>query len=211
MGKLTPTVLLAGSVLAQTLAGQPPPAPISVPLNQQNLGANRYRLENADQLVRDTLAKLAILSRSTDPFGLSQDPDAQPQKPKIVPKNNSKYQNIAPTPFADVIAAIRVNGVMPGQGRFLVRSRTFKAGDTFPLRYLDKSIQVQVLHVSASAIDFKNLQTGESASLALNLLPSGMQRGGTGNNGPPGLERDNPSAPLEVDVAPPPTAATERR
>lgn len=216
MGKLTPILLLTGSVLTPVLAAKdtsPAPAPkdAAAPAagqadDQADARASRYQLAAPEKAAQETWAKLVMRSRNIDPFGLPQDPSLAPPKPTPSQKTK-KLQNFAPTPFSEVVAAIRVNGVT--KGSFLVRDRTFKTGDTFPIRYLDKLVQVRVLKVTTSAIHLQNLQTGESASLALNILPPGIQRG-KGTTGPPGIQRDNPSTPLVVDIPQPSTAATER-
>jgi hypothetical protein len=216
MGKLTATTLLAATLLtpwlhastppvAAAAAGQPPSPPVAPPATPATPPAARYALDDLDQAVERNWSVAAIRSRATDPFGLPQDPTVQIQKPKLA-TNTSKYRNIAPTPFNEIVAAIPVNTVMPAKGRFLVRNRSFQVGDTFPINYQDKSVAVRVMRVSSDAIDFKNLQTGESASLSLGSMPRGMHKG-SGREGPPGLERDDPAAPLQVDVAPPATAA----
>jgi len=164
-------------------------------------------LADLDAFVKERAGSFSMAKRPTDPFGLLQDPAAAPVAPKVVAKTENKFMNIPPTPFADVIDAIHVTAVMPQHQRFLVGSRSIGRGDSFPIHYRDKSLTVQVLKVSAKKIDFRNTATGETASLSLDLLPPGMSRDEGGGTGPPGLQRDNPAAPIEVQIALPPTDA----
>jgi hypothetical protein len=162
----------------------------------------RYQLAHIDSYIDDHEKTYDIRTLDIDPFGLPQDPSKKPITPKITPKRFHKYKNIPPTPFADIIAALRVNAVMPHQQRFLIGSRSIRRGDKFPSVFRDKSITVQVLRVEGKKIDFLNTTTGETAALSLELLPPGMNRE-SGKANPPGLVRNDPAAPIEVQLDPP--------
>ncbi len=213
MGRLTTALaILAALATRAHAAGDPAPAAAGPPPAAPDAAASssRFRLADVDAFIKDRAAAFDIASRATDPFGLCQDPAAAPPRPKITSTVAGKFVHIPPVPFADVVGALEVTAVMPLQQRFLVGSRMIKLGDRFPIHYRDKSITVQVTNVSGRRIDFRNLKTGESAALALDVLPHGMRRDGRAAQGPPGLARDNPSAPIEVDVATPSSDVSKR-
>jgi len=220
MGRIIPTLTALSSlalVMPVQAASEKPPvnAPAtedaSRPATEENDApgslASRYHLDDVDSYIIARSKTFAIRALAIDPFGLPQDPSKKPIAPKITPKSFNKYKNIPPTPFADVIAALRVNAVMPHQQRFLIGSRSIQRGDKFPIVYRDKSITVQVLHIGGSKIDFRNTSTNETAALSLKLLPPGMNRD-SGEAKPPGFNRDNPSAPVEVQLNPPTSGAS---
>ncbi len=220
MGRIIPTLTaLASLALAHPLpaasdgspVNAPPTADASRPDTKENDApeplASRYHLGDVDSYIAAHAKTFAIRTLETDPFGLPQDPSKKPLAPKISPKTFNKYKNIPPTPFADVIAALKVNAVMPHQQRFLIASRTIRRGDKFPIVFQDKSISVEVLHIGGGRIDFRNTSTNETASLSLKLLPSGMNRD-TGKASPPGLLRNDPDAPVEVHIPPPTSGAS---
>ena len=151
----------------------------------------------------------SIRNRTTDPFGRYQDPEFKAPEPKII---NSKqplaYKAPPPMPFADVVAAIQVNVVIPAQKRFLVSTpsgaRSFKTGDVFPIQLPNngKKIRVQVKSVTAPAILFANLDTGETAVLKPDIMPAGMQKG-TGGITAPGIQPAGADSPIEIGITPP--------
>lgn len=212
MGRLTTTLAILAALAPAARAADPPkPAAAPTPDAGQTSTSSRHHLNAVDAFVKQRAAAFEISKRPTDPFGLFQDPNVAPPPPKLSAKAPTKFMNIPPTPFADVVKAIEVSAVMPLQQRFLVGSRMIKLGDKFPIHYRDKSITVQVIKVGGKRIDFRNVQSGETAALPLDLLPPGMSRGARDSNGPPGLARDNPAAPIEVDVGVPSADITDKR
>lgn len=213
MGRLTTALAILAALAPRAhAAGDPAPAAAGPPPAAPDAAASpsRFRFADVDAFIKDRAAAFDIAGRPTDPFGLFQDPAAAPPPPKLASTVAGKFVHIPPVPFADVVGALEVTAVMPLQQRFLVGSRMIKLGDRFPIHYRDKSITVQVTKVSGRRIDFRNLKTGESAALALEVLPPGMRRDGRAAPGPPGLARDNPSAPIEVDVATPSSDVSKR-
>ena len=87
---------------------------------------------------------------------------------------------------------------MPGERKFLVGVRTFGQGDVFPLMYNGKTLRVQVMQVSPKQITFKNVETGETGALKLDMLPPGMIAGGGGNSRPPGMISNSDEVPLNL-------------
>lgn len=146
---------------------------------------------------------LLIRGRAADPFGQLQDPDAKPVIKAPVAGAVKRAAPIQATPFADIVGMIVVTTIMPGEKRFLVGTRSIKQGDQIPLSFRGRPIRVQVTEVTSRQIDFRNLDSGETASRKLDLLPAGMT---PGNNGitAPGMIPDRPNAPIELE-APDPT------
>ncbi|MES2440095.1 MAG: hypothetical protein V4584_13585 [Verrucomicrobiota bacterium] len=144
-----------------------------------------------------------IGSRTRDPFGQNQDPDA---KPVIKESPVQGIARVAPTvtPFPEIVQMITVNTIMPGEKRFLIMNRSFKQGDQIPFLFRNKPVRVQVAEVTSRKIVFRNLDTGEIAERKLDMLPVGMTPGTHGITAP-GMAPDRPSAPIELgagDTAP---------
>jgi len=224
MGRIITTSAIAAVLLTAASRAQVAPAPAApeakptAPATTAEKGSatdertsSRYHLSDIDQHISGIASGFAIARHETDPFGLTQDPSKKTAMPKIV-HATPRLRHIPPTPFKDVVAAIHVTAVLPSEQRFLVESRSIKRGDRFPILFRDKSVTVEVLRVSSSSITFQNVETKVVAKLVLDMVPPGMTRDAGGSAGPPGLERDNPSAPLELDVpsalpsSPPPAA-----
>ena len=148
--------------------------------------------------VKSIASVLDISKRPTDPFGQFQDPDAKPIiKPSVV-KATKQAAPVQSTPFADIIGLIQVNTIMPGERRFLIGTRSFKQGDIFPINFRGRSIKTQITAVDAREIKFRNVESGETASLTLKLLPVGMTPG-QGPITPPGMVPQIPNAPIDLD------------
>ena len=213
MGRIIPTSAIAAALLTAASWAQVSPAPAAPASKPAPPGedaarkdsatdertSSRYHLSAVEQHISAIASGFAIARHENDPFGLSQDPSKKSAMPKLV-HATPKLRHIPPTPFKDVVAAIQVTAVLPSQQRFLVKSRSIRRGDRFPVLFRDKSLTVEVVRVSSAKISFRNVKTKEVADLVLDMLPPGMTRDSGGSAGPPGLQRDNPSAPLQLDV-----------
>lgn len=151
-----------------------------------------------ESYVASLTAILSIRSRTNDPFGQAQDPAAKPLKPKIVQPNLPRPIALPSIKFSEVIAKIPVTTVIPGEGRFLVGTRSFLKGDRFPVRYQTHTYNTQILDVTARTILFRNLENGETGSLTLDLMPQGMSKGNQGVLAP-GMQPARGDAPLELE------------
>jgi hypothetical protein len=110
-----------------------------------------------------------------------------------------------------VVASIQVNMVIPAQKRFLVSTpagaRSLKQGNVFPIQLPNgKRVRVQVKSVTATAIRFVNLDTGEDGVLKPDVMPAGMQRGTAGITAP-GMQPSGADAPLEIQTNVPPISS----
>lgn len=141
---------------------------------------------------------LTIRTRNTDPFGQLQDPDAKPIIKTSVAKTTKRIAPVQSFPFSDIINRIKINTVMPKEKKFLVGTRSFIEGGHMNLAFRTKSISVSIVSVTANQIDLKNLETGETASIKINLLPVGMTPGNHGISAP-GMVKDQPNAPIDID------------
>jgi hypothetical protein len=181
----------------------PLPSPVQVVDDKFPAKPLRHVGEAVDQFVQEAAATLAITTREFDPFGLPQDPDYRPPAPPPSATAENVQQSV---PFADIVRRIQITTVMTGDKKFLVGSRSFSAGDRFPVNFEGQSIWIEVVEVSARQVLFKNSQTGETAAQALNLLPPGMTPGSGGITAP-GMVPNNQQAPLDLNSsgsAPPP-------
>ena len=148
--------------------------------------------------VRSITTIFTIAKRTTDPFGLPQDPNAKPViKPKLA-KSTRVTPAYQATPFSEIVRMIKVTTIMPNERRFLIGTRSVRQGDSIPISFRGRNINVEVAAVSSRKIEFRNLDNGETASLPLNLLPAGMTPG-TGGITAPGMVPDRPNAPLMLD------------
>jgi hypothetical protein len=162
---------------------------------------SRYAGAEVESYVASLNAILAIRSRANDPFGQSQDPTAKPLKPKTTLPNLPRPIALPSIKFSEVIAKIPVTTVIPGEGRFLVGTRSFLKGDRFPVRYQTHTYNTQILDVTARTILFRNLENGETGSLTLDLMPQGMSKGNQGILAP-GMQPARGDAPLELESDP---------
>lgn len=172
------------------------PAPNAKPA--QILASRYVTAEELPSYVNSLSEILTIRKRETDPFGQYQDPDAKP----VIKPTVAKIKRFAPaqaTPFADIVRLIKVTTVMPSDKSFLIGTRTIKQGDRIPLSFRGKSIKVEIAAVTSRAIEFRNLDNGEHASVSLNLLPVGMTPGNDGITAP-GMVADRPDAPINLDA-----------
>lgn len=168
-----------------------------------DLGPSRYAGAKISDYVKDLSARFAIRTRVTDPFARHQDPEFKPAQPKLVTKTAiQRYRPEPPIAFSDVIRSIKVNMVTPDKQQFLIAGRSFRRGEVFPLQLPNgKQLKVQVTSVSSTRIDFRNIETGETAPLKLDIFPPGMRKG-SGKISAPGLQTPGSNTPLQVQPSP---------
>lgn len=146
--------------------------------------------------------QLSMKVRATDPFGQLQDPNAKPVIKSSVAKNTKRQVQVQATPFPEIIKRITVNTIMPRDRKFLIGPRTYKQGGTLSIIHRGKTILAQITDVSARQIDFRNSETGETATLKIEALPVGMTPGTQGIVAP-GMSPDAVDAPVNLDVGEP--------
>lgn len=139
-----------------------------------------------------------MAKRTTDPFGQLQDPNAAPKVVKTPTRSQKRFASAKPTAFSEIIGKIKVNTIMPSENRFLIGTRSFSKGDRFPIEFRGRPIQVEIIKVTGTQIDFANTQTGEVASVKLKMLPPGMSAGNDGIS-TPGMVPNQKDAPLQID------------
>ena len=163
-----------------------------------------------DAYVTSLTSAFSMHDRATDPFGQLQDPNAKPVVKATVAKTTQRAPQLQATPFSDIVRLIIVTTIMPGEKRFLVGTRSFAQGDHIPLTFRNKQIRVEVIQVTSQQIVFRNLDTGETASRKLDMLPAGMTPGHRGINAP-GMVPDRPNAPIELDGGEPQIQTSQNR
>lgn len=175
---------------------------VAQPKNEVNpVSTTPSRYVSATELgayVESISSVFSMKKRGADPFGQMQDPDAKPPPKPTTLKNPRPITKIQATPFADIIRLIKVTTIMPSEKRFLIGTRSIGQGQRFPITYRSKTINLEVVSVSSRQITFRNIESGESASIDLNLLPKGMASG-SGVVTAPGMVRDVPNVPLSLD------------
>jgi hypothetical protein len=184
----------------------PAPKPAEIPQASDNgtdMGPSRYAGDDLEPYIRGLSSRFTIRQRVTDPFGRYQDPDFKaPEPQRLAPKNpTQRFKVEPPTPFADIIAAIPVN--LASNQQFMTADRTFRVKDVFPIQLPNgKIVKVQVTGISSSRIDFKNLDTGETATRILDLRPASMTKG-VGPISAPGLQPTGSDAPIQIQPVTP--------
>lgn len=159
---------------------------------------SRFAGSEISSYIASRAAAFSMKGRTTDPFGLNQDPSVKPVIKKIASKLPAQRQAaLPPTPLSDIVKLIRVTTIIPGEKRFLVGVREFAESEEFPLLFRGKKMRMKILEVSARSILFKNLDNGETASLVTEMLPPGMIAGGDKIQ-PPGLVSPLDDMPLEL-------------
>jgi hypothetical protein len=176
------------------------------PLTQgADMGPSRYAGEEIQPYVIGLSSRFTIRQRVTDPFGRYQDPDFKaPEPARLSTKTpTQRFKPEPPTPFADIIAGIKVT--MANKQQFIIenRDRPYKANDVIEIQLPNgKLLKVQVMVVSSSRIDFRNLASAETASLNLALIPVGMRKG-VGAITAPGVQPSGSDAPLQIQPVTP--------
>ncbi len=159
---------------------------------------SRYAGAELETYIASLSAVLSIRNRTNDPFCQSQDPTVKPLKPKIIQQQGPRPPALPSVKFSEVIARIPVTTVIPGEGKFLVGTRSFLKGDRFPVRYQTHTYNTQILEVTARTILFRNLENGETGNLTLDLMPQGMSKGNQGVFAP-GMQPARADSPLELE------------
>jgi hypothetical protein len=185
----------AGKTRAMEEAAPERAAAISIP----------SRLVATDEVgayIEEIRATFSMRERETDPFGQYQDPDAKPiVKPVLA--SSSRPAQMQATPFADIVRLIVISTIMPGEKRFLIGTRSVAQGDILPLNFRGRQIRVQVTEVTGRQIGFRNLESGETAARKLDMLPAGMSMGNSQLISAPGMVRDRPDSPIDLDAGNP--------
>lgn len=191
------TFMVAGHAANAQPAAAPQPKPTEAP--QSEVPASRFVSPEAlDPYLVKMLASLAMNGRTYDPLGQIQDPTATPPPVKTSTTSKTRFPTKA-TSFTEIIGRIKVTSIMPSQDRFLVGSKSYKKGDRFDVTHKGRSTKVEVTSVEALQIDFKNIESGEVASVKINLLPPGVQQGADGIS-TPGMTPDEKNRGIDVDA-----------
>ena len=119
---------------------------------------------------------------------------------KIAEEETTRITPTQATPFPEIIEKIVVTTIIPREKCFLVGTQSFKQGDQVPLVFRGKKIRAQVTEVTSRKIVFLNLDSGESATRKLDLLPAGMTSGQQ-RDPAPGMTQDHSTIPIELESA----------
>lgn len=195
----------SGLVPAEPAPTPKPVVPAAPVETGTDLGPSRYAGEDIQPYVLALSGRFNIRQRATDPFGRYQDPDYKaPEPPRQLAKNtNMPYKAPPPTAFTDIIASIKVNIARKDQFLIEGRDRPYRVKDVITMQLPNgKMVKVQVTAVSTARIDFRNLESGETAFLRTQMVPAGMTRG-VGTINVSGVQPSGSDAPLMVQPVTP--------
>lgn len=198
------TKIITPASVAPKAAKPPKPAPEKEGKPSTTL-PSRYVGAAEQEAYLATLSSVFLSAkREKDPFGHYQDPDAKPVPKVTVAKVSSRVAPAKATPLSEIIQLLTISTIMPGEKSFLVGTRLVKQGEELSLVWRGKQLRVQVTDVTSRQIGFKNMETNETGTRQLDMLPPGM-RAGNGNEGirAPGMIPDRPNAPIELEAADP--------
>lgn len=158
---------------------------------------------DVEAYVRFIRNSLDIRNRRIDPFGRYQDPNYKPaQKPTLTRRSSQKTQALK-VPFGDQVASIPITIIDAGAGQFIVNSRTYKIGESFPLKTGNgTSVRITPIRIESGGVTFRNDETGETANKDLGILPNGMSRGT--NFTPAGLIPPTEDRAIDISQTPSP-------
>jgi hypothetical protein len=163
-----------------------------------------------DGFVSSMTTALSMHDRASDPFGQPEDPNAKPVIKTSVAKSAQRVAQPQAVPLTEIVRLIVVTTIMPGEKRFLIGTRSFAKGDHIPLVFRNKQLRLQVTDVSSQEITFKNLDSGETASRKLDMLPVGMTPGLQGITAH-GMTADGLNLPIELEGGEPATENSQKR
>lgn len=140
-------------------------------------------------------------NRDKDPFGHYQDPDAKPIVKPTAAKVATRSAPARATPLEEIVKLLSITTIMPGEKSFLVGTRKVSKGDELPLIFRGKQLRVKVTEVTSHLISFANIESGETGTRTLDMLPPGMRVGnGSEEIKAPGMIHDRPDAPIELEM-----------
>ncbi|MES2983408.1 MAG: hypothetical protein V4727_13940 [Verrucomicrobiota bacterium] len=160
---------------------------------------SRFAVGSVELYTAARIANFSMKSRATDPFGLFQDPDIKPVS-KPTSSGITKQQpkgNIARAPLEEIVKKMKVTTIMIKEKSFLSEGQVFKESGVVTLDYQDRTNRLKVMKVEATQILFKDMDTGEEATLKTDVLPAGMNAGGEQIK-PAGLVDPNENQPLKL-------------
>jgi hypothetical protein len=162
--------------------------------------ASRFAVGNVELYTNARMAELSMKDRATDPFGLYQDPDKKPVIKNTTPvRSNNGNTVMKAVALSDIVKLIKVSIVMVEDKSFLVGDRLFKESEEFPITFQDRTRRIKVLEVSLSKILFKDLDSGEEATLSIGALPFGMSTGDDSIR-PVGMVAPTENQPLNLEI-----------
>jgi hypothetical protein len=138
---------------------------------------SRFAGELVEAYTLARAAAFAMAGRTTDPFGLLQDPSVKPPPNRTPQGSVIRREALPPVALQEIIKLIRVTTIMPAERKFLVGTRVFRESDEFPINFQGRLMRMKVVQVSSSKIVFRNLDNGETATLSTGMLPPGMVPG----------------------------------
>lgn len=157
---------------------------------------SRFAVGNIELYTTARVADLSMKGRATDPFGLFQDPDIKPvSKPTSPGGIKQPKGNFAAVPLAEIVKKMKVTTVMVKEKSFLSEGQVFKESGEVTINFQERTKRLKVLKVEPTQILFKDMDSGEEATLKTDVLPAGMNAGAEKIK-PAGLVLPNENLPL---------------
>ncbi|GHC40727.1 hypothetical protein [Roseibacillus persicicus] len=162
----------------------------------------RDQIGAIQEYISQQKSKLAIQGKSTDIFGLPQDP----KKAKAIAVATTKRTEVVkkPTlPLQRVLDALPLTMMDPVGNRIIINgSPPIKAGENLELAVGGETVLLRLEGVRSNGAYFRDMKTKKLGLRSMTKLPKGIQRGGTRSNGPKEIQRIdlNQSQTIKVDL-----------
>lgn len=162
----------------------------------------RDQIGAIQEYISQQKSKLAIQGKSTDIFGLPQDP----KKAKAIAVATTKRTEVVkkPTlPLQRVLDALPLTMMDPVGNRIIINgSPPIKAGENLELAVGGETVLLRLEGVRSNGAYFRDMKTKKLGLRSMTKLPEGIQRGGTRSNGPKEIQRIdlNQSQTIKVDL-----------
>ena len=136
---------------------------IAVPKLQAQEAVPQLSTETSKVDTDSPVPVFQIDSKKIDPFGLYQNPNDIPKQAVPTTAPNVQKTPEAP-PLKEVIAELKIHGVNPARGEFIIGLNRFKLDQTIQLT---KTIRVKVLDIGNNSVSFEDINNGDKATLIL--------------------------------------------
>ena len=136
---------------------------IAAPILQAQEAVSQLRTETSKVDTNTPIPVFRIDSKKIDPFGLYQNPDDIPKQSVAAPAPSAQKALEAPA-LKEVITGLKIHGVSPARGEFIIGLNRFKLGQTIQLT---KKIKVKVLDITNNSVSFEDINNRDKATLTL--------------------------------------------
>jgi len=195
---LQPVLLLTGLLAAQPAAAQlalsvSDVAAAPAPSAQAAASAPANAVLDIATFLEEKSARLAVSSRTFDPFLMPKDPTEKVEEEPPVEPETDPRQPAFDRAAALAAAAPKLPVTMVTRGAFIMNSRQWKAGEEFIIPTTGGNLEVIIDSIANGRIRLREKESGFVVETGPAAAPAGMNRG-TGPALPGGMRRDSPSS-----------------